>query len=481
MAESFNPTHRPRGNIRFEASAGTKDKKNLDFQRFQTYARVAMPIRTVLVASVGGSPEPICKAIEECQPEHVFFLCSQPIGNVSGSDSYIPEIRSKCDLRDEQFTIRRVPADDLDAVTALADRWLREIMVRYDGAQIRVVYTGGTKAMSAGLVFAASFYAPDVKLASVSGTRRDHVRITSGHGLKGDAFEFAALRQGERDAQAAWQRHAYADAVASIERARRKIDSQANFHNLSQLLEISTALAHWDAFAYGEAHERWKVLPQRFRDDFRQHGRAIASLAKLDPGESTPASAEEPTTLWPLRLYDLGLNAQRRAKEGRYDDAVSRSYRLCEGVAQWLLKTGLRIDADEFPSERALPNWGIGVGSGPLKVPLLRAWEAVVHYRAEMSLSRDKEQAIADFWQSQAGVLKHLLEVRNHSFLAHGYTPIREDDWRRWQNMLRTQLLPLLRTLVVQSKSWLPDEPFDLPRSIPEWILLDDAKDTLSM
>ena len=42
---------------------------------------------------------------------------------------------------------------------------------------------------------------------------------------------------------------------------------------------------------------------------------------------------------------DLWRNAERRAVQGRYDDAVARCYRMVEWTAQWLLRTRCNVSA----------------------------------------------------------------------------------------------------------------------------------------
>ena len=63
----------------------------------------------------------------------------------------------------------------------------------------------------------------------------------------------------------------------------------------------------------------------------------------------------EDETQEPARLFDLWRNAERRAAQGRYDDAVARVYRLLEWSAQWLLRSRCGIDTGDVSPERVPP------------------------------------------------------------------------------------------------------------------------------
>jgi len=46
----------------------------------------------ILVASVGGSPQPIASAIAAKRPDVVLFVASPPIGTQPGSAGQVPDI-----------------------------------------------------------------------------------------------------------------------------------------------------------------------------------------------------------------------------------------------------------------------------------------------------------------------------------------------------------------------------------------------------
>jgi CRISPR-associated protein (TIGR02710 family) len=130
----------------------------------------------------------------------------------------------------------------------------------------------------------------------------------------------------------------------------------------------------------------------------------------------------------------LWLNAQRRATQGRFDDAVARGYRLLEWTAQWLLAQA-GVDAADVHSDQIPEGLGIAANSdGKRKAALLDAWRLAAHHCGD-----DVARFVAD---EGAHMLDHL-QHRNHSILAHGSTPVSRSDWERFAGWLEASLLPL--------------------------------------
>src|SRR5512143_3703278 len=89
---------------------------------------------TILICTVGGSHEPILTAIRQTSPDFVCFICSgkDPATGRPGSDVQItgkgsiikkspldekptlPNIPTQAGLREEQYEVAEVPADDLE-------------------------------------------------------------------------------------------------------------------------------------------------------------------------------------------------------------------------------------------------------------------------------------------------------------------------------------------------------------------------------
>ncbi|MFM6156012.1 MAG: TIGR02710 family CRISPR-associated CARF protein, partial [Sphaerospermopsis kisseleviana] len=125
-------------------------------------------------------------------------------------------------------------------------------------------------------------------------------------------------------------------------------------------------------------------------------------------------------------VQDLILNAERRAEQQRYDDAVGRLYRALELLAQIrLLKTyGMKtgdIDTAKLPEnlrdkyEKKRSNV-----KGKIQIALRSSYDL---------LSELPDDPIGKIYLENANKIINALEVRNNSLFAHGFKPITSTDY----------------------------------------------------
>ena len=103
---------------------------------------------TILVCTVGGSPQPVIGAIQALRPSHIVFLCTQdvPAKKQKGSSDQVPGILAAVEHPDSRANIVIVPPDDPDAVFAAAKAELDRLTKGQHGRAVVADYTGGTKA-----------------------------------------------------------------------------------------------------------------------------------------------------------------------------------------------------------------------------------------------------------------------------------------------------------------------------------------------
>ena len=105
---------------------------------------------------------------------------------------------------------------------------------------------------------------------------------------------------------------------------------------------------------------------------------------------------------------------------------------------------------------------------GKIKIGLWQAWQVLGH-----RLPGPARMFLAE----QGRRLRDLLDLRNHSILAHGYHPVSAADWRPVGSWTRERFLPVLRALALDAS--LKDEPWplptELPRSFPEAVHEDNG------
>ncbi|RKY04684.1 TIGR02710 family CRISPR-associated protein [Candidatus Poribacteria bacterium] len=139
----------------------------------------------------------------------------------------------------------------------------------------------------------------------------------------------------------------------------------------------------------------------------------------------------------PELLADLIANAERRAGEGRYEDAVARLYRACEMIAQiGLASYGVdtsKLRPDDIPQDIK----GL--------FPELEREGKVVAVgldRGFKLLKAKGDDRASGYIENKR--LQDLLSRRNRSILAHGTSPVGGEVYRE----LRDQILSLAEKFV---------------------------------
>ena len=414
----------------------------------------------ILLCTVGGSHQPILKAIQAIEPDFVYFFCSPDTseskgsaGQVTGEGNVIKaspkddrptlqNIPMQAGLPEDSFDVGTIPPDDLDQAFFKIRQDIVALTRRFAGARFFADYTGGTKTMTAALVLAA-IESNDVELQIVTSMRKNLVGVKDGTEIA-TPVQIDRLRVDREMAAclATWQHFAYREAAAGLGAIRAPI----NVPNLKRLLiarELSHALADWDDFDHAGAYGHLQPI-----------GRFVSSRAPWMLGALRTLTSDSNRQQEPARLHDLWLNAERRAAQGRFDDAVARIYRLIEWTAQWQLRIRLGIETAKLPKEM-LPDGSTATPNddGSYKVGLQDAWRVV----------RDRIGGPAgEFAATHGAELKNRVQARNLSILAHGFKPVTVDEWREMKTFAQERFLPVLNGLVC--KAGLKTLPEQLPR-----------------
>lgn len=125
--------------------------------------------------------------------------------------------------------------------------------------------------------------------------------------------------------------------------------------------------------------------------------------------------------------------------------------------AQWLLKTQVNIDTGNVKPEQ-IPNHLTLTQNrkGQWQAGLFNAWQLVKYHT--------KGRATV-FITEQENILRSHIEVRNTSILAHGFTPIQNNQWQPIYAWLESQFIPML--LEETAKSGIKSLPAQLPDDYP--------------
>lgn len=402
-------------------------------------------MNTILFITVGGSPSPIITAIQTLSPDRVIFICSD---GPRGSLSQIIGEGTPCEIRRGAEVIDRLP--NLPIHLGLGDRFnpetdmvtltdpddlsegyqqislkIRDIKQAQPDAQIYADYTGGTKTMSLSLGAAALDYGLSLYLTT-SGTRENLFRVERGQSTSRATSSTVTIeRTLTQELPRFLEQYNYGGAIALLNTLLTTYElPRDQRRRIQELQDICAGFDAWDRFDHLEA---WNLLSMQM-SRIQAHGlalkRVLNSRAMIEP-------VFEPVETISGHGYelveDLLLNAQRRAHQQRYDDAVGRLYRALELLAQIRLKQKHEIDTgdtdlaklpedlrDRYAAERNPRNHKI-------QLPLWKSYTL---------LSELPEDSVGQYFKSEQKHLLSALEVRNHSLFAHGFKPINAADYQ---------------------------------------------------
>ncbi|MEQ1620572.1 MAG: TIGR02710 family CRISPR-associated CARF protein [Methylococcales bacterium] len=416
----------------------------------------------ILICTVGGSHQPIVSAIYDQRPDYVIFICTDKdsatgragssiqitgTGNCikdqfSDDKPTLPNIPAQTGLTAEQFEVCSTLSDDLDQIYLACSHAIDSVFNRFPNAKIVADYTGGTKSMSAGLVMAA-LERQDIELQLITGSRSDLIKVHDGSQYAACAnieqIRFERLIAPYRQA---WTRFAYSEAEAGLQLVKAPNNNQLR-GDYARFRELSHAFAEWDNFN----HQAPLVILQRYAPSLPGKIKAYLAIAmRLNDNNIAKREAAQ--------LLDLFLNAQRRAAQGRFDDAIARVYRLIEWTAQWLLKNQCGIETANV-DKSVIPE-GVTLTQnrdGQWQAGLFAAWQLVKFKTAGEA---------ASFINREEKNLFNHIKIRNKSILAHGFEPVKACDWQIIQSWLDQQFIPML--LAEAASVGIKELPAQLPK-----------------
>ncbi len=410
----------------------------------------------VLIVTLGTSPEPIINCITSLRPDRVVFLCSLE------SQKLIDAVRSEVPLHDfeqdrdvvvlqqrlgnKQSAAVSNELDQLDRVYFRALDLFDRVRSEARGCRLIADYTGGTKTMTTGLAMAA-IDDGDVRLHLTVSDRSRGQASLSGYSspVAVSTAAIHARRLRERELPALLKRHDYEAARQAVRRVQSLVDQDAETTQWLQWLEaLLVGLDAWDRFDHQRAIQVLEGLNDRRLDQLLLFPlkRVIGSRRLLDK------DAEEQR--WPQMkghgleaVEDLRRNAERRAAQERYDDAVGRLYRAMELCAQILMRIGLcesvgeqGLLTDDLAIER-LPaelQRQFEDRKKPVQIGLKDTWDLLDKLAHPAGLE----------WRKQRSAILDQLKIRNNSLFAHGFQPISYASWRKMSSVI----IPFLDTVI---------------------------------
>ncbi|MFN3763601.1 MAG: TIGR02710 family CRISPR-associated CARF protein, partial [Anaerolineae bacterium] len=347
-----------------------------------------------------------------------------------------PSIVAQTGLTEGQYEVVELEdPDDLPGLYEVCIKKLRDLRQQYPDAQCIADYTGGSKSMGVALALAALECGWELSL--VRGQRPDLVKVANGTEMAGlvNAAEVRA-RQRLEEARRLFNAYAYAS-------ARQILEGILLQSPVSRVLEevirtwatLCRGFDAWDRFDHQQAYRILQTVQSQIVPQWRFLKRLV--------GQDRPSGYEP--------VLDLVRNAERRAARGRYDDAVARLYRATELLAQTRLRTAHEIDTGDVRPERLpeplRPRYEerrrLQGALGWERTLKLGLWEAY-HLLAEL------DDPLGQTIKDRENRLRDALSRRNESILAHGTSPIGEEEYRRIHEIVVGLIEEGLRSIGVQ-------------------------------
>lgn len=397
------------------------------------------PENFVLTLTVGGSVEPLIESIKHHKPKYVIFIASRDSRNC------IDDILQKTGGKFRHETIVLSDFQNLLACVRDIREELRQKLDLLDLAPDTLVIadiTGGTKVMSAALTLVMMEF--NSRFTYVGGNVRSKVglgTVETGHEIvfqmdnPWDAMGFMqakSLVQSFNAGQFAEAREK-ADFIKS-----RDIEYSSFYDGLGMVIE---AFRNWDIFNYRPAKKHFEQGLGRLRVyNTRKHKNFQALYTELLKAYETLEKTEKEAVILQgefqqlaegcgeTYLRDLAANARRCAKRGHFDDAVARLYSVVEKVAKIsLAQHGVN---NSCLSREILGQAGVelmakyaNVGEDDVKLPLTDSFKLFCVLK--------QEHPLAETFRKFERDLANTLQSRNMSLLAHGYIPVKEDDYQK--------------------------------------------------
>jgi len=377
----------------------------------------------ILITTVGSSCEPIVNAIKTRKPDFVYFVCSSGKNGswmsveAKGKPCQerdkppLPNIVSQAGLTSEQYKIWLI--DDPDNLAHCYDRLMKlghELKDQFGKTpNITANYTGGTKTMSVALCLMA-LNQENWDLELNKGPRVDLIKVKTGdvpilmnkweifveHQLKLIKYFISNFQ--------------YDQALKVITALLRRPISKGYQDMLTKVAGMCKAFNAWDCFL----HEKALLLLEPYAKIFTPYFLTLKRILNR-----TSNTGYE-------RVIDLINNAERRAIQGRFDDAVARLYRAMEMLAQIRLKTNYGYDTSEILLEKLPPSLREEYKKycreqGKIILGLKEAYHL---------LARLDDEVGKEFVKKEKQILDRL-KIRNYSILAHGETPVTEEHYQQ--------------------------------------------------
>ena len=408
---------------------------------------------TNLIQTVGLREAPVILTILISKPQKCFLL------HTLGSEPHAENVVQDPILKKRKINFQKILIDEVDAGNIYREVKNHVIPFLCAGTTISDP-TGGRKAMVAALSSISFYYG--LPMMYLWGYEDKGIILPFSEQLK--SIENPYEIYGDLDLilfERLFNNHAYASARQIAIELRKKVIDPKQSYLITLLEELSDVYLKWDQFKHSIPHEnltlseelitiQTKINSQDYQLLFDTQ--QITNNIEFLQGIETHWRLGEQNMIDEYRLIDFLANAERRAVLKRYDDAVARLYRSLEAASTLLLnQNGLNLKNGDF--EKLLANTNKSsltelqqAFENRFKIPLSKQ----IGLQQQMWLI--KWTMDHPFVESYKKLLKKspvdgkiLMAIRNHSILAHGTSPVSEENYLVLQREIFLQVEYLLK------------------------------------
>lgn len=404
---------------------------------------------SVLIITVGMREAPIIFSFLALRPKKGILL------HTSQSEMIADKVISDHNIADLGIKFEKVEIDEIDAAKnfqILKDSVLSRIKHANKNANgVLVDPTGGRKVMGASIATFAFFYRiPMVYLhaeeqLSVPVPFTGQIKeIANPYEHYGD-IELSMLKRH-------FERYDFGAALGLCKELEGTVNDQSLYLKLQQIEKLIEIYRDWDSFLHSTHFQKppskeakasirladrletlYRKEMKRFGYNFINEKDLEANLEFLQKLQETWDSKKNLCD--PYRLVDLYANACRRAEQGKYDDATARLYRCLEMCANISLENAgigdLRNpDYEAFASQNKIDLEtlmekfreisGFGSPRNPPGLDDQMFLLEIAGFKAAQLYSKMKQ------FEEDGESLR---DKRNRSILAHGTSPITNNDY----------------------------------------------------
>lgn len=371
-----------------------------------------MPKAMIITVGMGrGVENAIASSIRSGNPEFVCFLATE---------ESLPTIEKVKQILQENLAEYQVfelkDENDLEESYLRAKEAINHLKKKkYHLSDISTDFTSGTKPMSTGVVLGATSFEIPLLNYVAGRERNENGRVETGTERTMSFRPNIVLQDAKKKLFVRLFNKYQYDSAKEVLSSIQPPDEETNF-----LIILTSAYSYWDKFDFQNAFQKLEELDDpTFLLKWQINVKKNKEILYQERNEHYS----------PARAADLLQNVKRRAEEGKYEDAVARLYRLLEFLAQYKLYNNHNqietssLDLGKIPKNLREKYEKKKGEKDEIKLSLYESFELL----SDLEDSLGKE-FITEFNEDEE--IKKILGMRNNSILAHGFTPVDEENYQ---------------------------------------------------